>query len=920
MRASRESIRFRNPTTSPAARLFGLALLTVLSGLVLAAGPAAAACTCYEGYFLGGQPIDPADTFCGLTVCGRDDQLYVCGPDDNNWHSVPDTWGCIGDYSTFGINTALTYPSRDGAGCDANDEPCKDQELAAERAVRDGIIDQAVSLGMSWILDTQQYVWNGEEVIRSLNSAFDSGLIPILRTCSGDYCEIATFDGDTQELGTDRLADHIAGIVTGVPAGRTVYVIAGVNEPDKEFWLQYSGLYDAGQPCEGLDPESMEGSGCANAHAMNALIDAVGDDPEVRLLSPSFDCINANTPDLIQAMFDHGARFDELDGLAMNTYNSLSGPAKDHLDNCRGFFPNADGSLDDVLGHIIVTETGMIEIQECQNFPGLCCQKYPELCPTGSETPVITRPAAIERLREEMLLLEGDPAIVGILFFNGFGSSTDPQFAYNILRDEAEWDYVRGGDGRGETSCSCDVPPQSGVDPNFCHHPPVPALDGCPMTWPGGFCDPDGNHQYDDADWTLGYYMFEENCGTIGCGNPCAECLVTAEPSVLDVYGSGGWDISCGNWPAIVDDWCTNLDPATCNGLELGACSGVCEPPPPPLPPQPEVDNAGFETQSNAEFGRIDGFGPAGAWTYHSHFPAAGNGTLAGRFGYYSAGTTETVGRVLADRWVDGVTYTFRSWAIGGGNRIGRVPYQLGYAEVDGDLSSFVELATHVVDLTGLRSWSPTEGVSHTPAGGPEVGKQIVVRLGSAADGGESDIWFDEFVVYVGDPPALPFVPPANQDVETHTSSQFGYIDDWGPSGAWAYHSQFPADGREGLGATFGYYSAGTSETVAQIQPTRFEAGRTYTFKSYAIGGGNRTGSLPYQIGYLSVPGDLSTFVELAKNVIPLNQDAWVATAGVSYTATSGTAIGRRVVLRFGKGTDGGESDIWFDGLFFQVE
>ena len=893
MHAPRALSCLRRCSAPPSARRFGLAILVVFGGLFVTAGSAAAACTCDDGYFLGGQPIDPADTSCGLTVCGRDDQLYVCGPDDNAWHSVPNTWGCIGDYTTFGINTALTYPSRDAAGCAEGDTVCRDQEILDEQTERAGILDQATDLGMSWILEIQQYQWNGEEVIRSLHSAFDHDLIPILRTCSGDYCEIARYDEDTGQLGSDRMAAHVAGIVTGVPAGRTVYIISGVNEPDKEFWLRDSGLYDAGQPCDGLDPESMNGSGCANAHAMNAMIDAVGGDPEVRLLSPAFDCINTNTPALIAAMDAHGARFDELDGMAMNTYNSLSGPAKDHIDNCRGYFAGISGAP---LDHIIVTEIGMIEIQECENFAGLCCQVHPELCPTGNETPVITRPEAIHRLREEMLLLEGDPAIAGILFFNGFGSSADPLFAYNVLRDEAEWDYIRGGDGRGETSCSCDVSTAGGYDPNFCNHPPLPALDGCPMIWPGGFCDPDGNRQYDDADWALGYYMFEQNCGTIGCGNPCAECLIANEPSVLATYGNGGWDTSCGNWPAITDDWCTNLDPATCNAHKLAACSNVCDPPAPTLPPQPEVDNPGFESQSTNQFGRIEGFGPAGAWAYHSQFPANGNGPLAGRFGYYSAGTTETVGRVLADRWVDGVTYTFRSWAIGGGNRIGRVPYQLGYAQVDDDLSSFVELATHVVDLTGLRTWSPTEGVEHTPTGGPEVGRQIIIRLGSGADGGASDIWFDEFEVYVGDPPALPFVPPSNLDIETHTSSQFGYIDDWGPSGAWAYHSQFPADGRGGLGATFGYYSAGTSETVAQIQPTRFEAGRTYTFKSYAIGGGNRLGTLPYQIGYLSVPGDLTTFEQLAKNEVDLNLNEWVATAGVSYTAVSGgPEIGKRV-------------------------
>lgn len=411
------------------------------------------------------------------------------------------------------------------------------------------------------------------------------------------------------------------------------------------------------------------------------------------------------------------------------------------------------------------------------------------------------------------------------------------------------------------------------------------------------------------------------SCGTLACGNPCEECIVAERPDVIQNYALWGWDTSCNNWPAVVGDWCSNLDPLACNGLMANECGNVCTAPPPPLPPQPTIYNPGLESQVSGQFGYLDGFAPSGAWAFHSAFPVAGNATLGTRFGYYSAGTAETVGQVLADRFVDGVTYTFRSWAIGGGNRIGSLPYQIGYAADDGDLSSFVELATQVVDLTGLRTWSPAEGVSHTPSGGPEVGRQIVIRFGSGADGGSNDIWYDNLAVYVGDPPALPFVGPANGDVEFHTSPQFGWVDDWAPSGAWSLHAQFPATGYQGLGTSFGYYSAGTGEAVGQILPTRFEPGRTYTFKSFAIGGGNRTGSLPYQIGYLTVPGDLSTFVELARSVVGLTEDFWDETDGVSYTAgASGPEIGRRVVVRLGGGAEGGASDVWFDNLQLGVQ
>ncbi|MEZ4445379.1 MAG: hypothetical protein R3B72_40270 [Polyangiaceae bacterium] len=54
-------------------------------------------------------------------------------------------------------------------------------------------------------------------------------------------------------------------------------------------------------------------------------------------------------------------------------------------------------------------------------------------------------------------------------------------------------------------SCSCE--PQ--LD-NFCGHAPNTA--GCPMTQPGGYCDPNGDGSYSDGDWTLGWYEYAAAC------------------------------------------------------------------------------------------------------------------------------------------------------------------------------------------------------------------------------------------------------------------------------------------------------------------------------------------------------------------------------------------------------------------------
>ena len=62
-----------------------------------------------------------------------------------------------------------------------------------------------------------------------------------------------------------------------------------------------------------------------------------------------------------------------------------------------------------------------------------------------------------------------------------------------------------GHDGGG--GCPCIY---STEFTNFCHHPPNTA--GCPMTAPGGYCDPNGDTSYDDADWDRGSIEYRRLC------------------------------------------------------------------------------------------------------------------------------------------------------------------------------------------------------------------------------------------------------------------------------------------------------------------------------------------------------------------------------------------------------------------------
>ncbi|SEK24790.1 hypothetical protein SAMN05444354_10191 [Stigmatella aurantiaca] len=188
----------------------------------------------------------------------------------------------------------------------------------------------------------------------------------------------------------------------------------------------------------------------------------------------------------------------------------------------------------------------------------------------------------------------------------------------------------------------------------------------------------------------------------------------------------------------------------------------------------------------------------------------------------------------------------------------------------------------------------------------PDVGIYTV----TAACGGISD------TATVTVKPNYTVIPLTNANLETQSTPAYGFIDGWGPNGAWASHADHPANGRAGLGTRFGYYSAGTQETVGQLLSTqRFKANTRYTFRSYAQGGGDNSGVLPYQLGYAAIDGDLSSFVPLATAPIAVGAN-WVLTSGVTYlTPASGTPLGKQVIVRFGQGSDGGVSDIWFDNL-----
>lgn len=159
-----------------------------------------------------------------------------------------------------------------------------------------------------------------------------------------------------------------------------------------------------------------------------------------------------------------------------------------------------------------------------------------------------------------------------------------------------------------------------------------------------------------------------------------------------------------------------------------------------------------------------------------------------------------------------------------------------------------------------------------------------------------------------------------NGDIETNASGQFGAIGNWGPNGGWAPHVGFERPGYEALGSSFGFMSAGTTETVGQKAGATFLPAVQYTFSGTAWPGGNTVGEIVFQIGY----DEGGAFQHLATQAYNIdNVAAWTTLPGVSYTpGAAGPELGKTIWVRLGDGEPGapGNDDIWFDNLVLTPE
>lgn len=161
------------------------------------------------------------------------------------------------------------------------------------------------------------------------------------------------------------------------------------------------------------------------------------------------------------------------------------------------------------------------------------------------------------------------------------------------------------------------------------------------------------------------------------------------------------------------------------------------------------LTNADMETNSGGQFSSLDDWSPNGAWGLHSGFPNAGyTASMGDNFGFYAAGT-EYVLQETGITIAAGTNYSVNLGAVtGGGNDTGTVAYVLAYVNPGADLSDGIDIGEFTVFASASQvvgdPWVAGTGVTST-ATGAAIGQELIVGLGSAAEGGDNDIWFDNF-------------------------------------------------------------------------------------------------------------------------------------------------------------------------------
>jgi murein DD-endopeptidase MepM/ murein hydrolase activator NlpD len=298
------------------------------------------------------------------------------------------------------IDPLTLLPASCGGTCVGNPFPPVPGEctkLGINFAVNGAISDQSITRGKGDNMGFGLFIAIAKDqegqLVSSMNKALENNITPILRICydSDDPNHCNDFKNPVDYIAfINRISNQLNG---------NIYVIAGPNEPLTETWLGNN---------EG-DPVS---TAQKVAPYMNRISAEFKNSAKVKVLSPAFNSTNHNFPQLITQMRFNGAKFDDLDGIAINAYNTRNETISDFVTITKNVgFTNKD---------IFITEIGMYDKKEG-----------------------VPEQTALDRLKTEIEKLRQDSQIKAMLLFNSYGDNKDDDFKYNVMT-QTQVNYVNG--------------------------------------------------------------------------------------------------------------------------------------------------------------------------------------------------------------------------------------------------------------------------------------------------------------------------------------------------------------------------------------------------------------------------------------------------------------------------------------------
>lgn len=158
----------------------------------------------------------------------------------------------------------------------------------------------------------------------------------------------------------------------------------------------------------------------------------------------------------------------------------------------------------------------------------------------------------------------------------GSGGNTNVDASWPSLPDGSD-ENAAGSSGStggtagagGESGAGC--PCLDGVD-NYCLYWPHD-IDGCDMLLPGGYCDPDGDGDFADADWVLGFEQYASACGIV-CGD--SDCSTPSENCSTCPEDCGECAAGCPNGECDGQETCVTC-PQDCGTCEPSCGNGTCD-------------------------------------------------------------------------------------------------------------------------------------------------------------------------------------------------------------------------------------------------------------------------------------------------------------------------------------------------------